>query len=62
MAPYKKYLLHVELALRARRVNPGLDPGGKGNGLVGEGLDTVRARLACFFTYEKLLFYGEPYF
>ena len=35
-----------KLALRARRVNAELDPGGKGKNLVGKGLDTVRARLA----------------
>ena len=36
----------IKLALRARRVDAELDPGGRGKELVGKGLDTVRARLA----------------
>ena len=34
------------LALRARRVNAELDPAGRGKGLVGKGLCTIRARIA----------------
>ena len=33
-------------ALRPRRVDAELDPGGRGKELVGEGLNTLRARLA----------------
>ena len=35
-----------ELALRARCVNPALDPGGSGKELVRKGSGTIRARLA----------------
>ena len=33
------------MAWRLRRVNAELDPGGRGKEMLGEGLDTVRARL-----------------
>ena len=36
----------IKLALRARRVNPALDPGGNGKEFVGNGSGTERARLA----------------
>ena len=36
----------IKLALRARRVDAELGPGGRGKDLVGKGLGTVRARLA----------------
>ena len=36
----------VNSALRPRRVDAELDPGGRGKELVGEGLNTLRARLA----------------
>ena len=37
---------HIKLALRARDVNPALDPGGSGKELVGKGSGTLRAGLA----------------
>ena len=36
----------IKLALRARRVNPALDPGESGKELIGKGSGIVRARLA----------------
>ena len=35
----------IKIALRARRVDAELDPGGRGKDWVGKGLGTVRARL-----------------
>ena len=43
----------IKLALRARRVKAELDPEGRGKDLVGKGLGTVRARLACFLIKKK---------
>ena len=38
--------MSVQLALRSRRVDAELNPGGSDKDLVGKGLDAVRARLA----------------
>ena len=43
--PHLRFL-HNNSALRPRRVDAELDPGGRGKELVREGLNTLRARLA----------------
>ena len=44
--PYHIQSHPIKLALRARRADTELGPGGRGKDLVGKGLGTVRARLA----------------
>ena len=43
----------IKLALRARRVDPELDPGGSGKEMVGKGFGTVRARLTWVQFYKR---------